>query len=362
VRPQRAGLSGPAALRLSTSADRTIAAEQIARSPAWLPLGSAAGDAVRLVHLDESAYRSASFLDQRLLTLGYRQGECSVPVLEAAAARLSSRAHWIFHTGHVGSTLISRLVGAHAGFFSLREPALLRAVCVQAPSPPRTAALAVALALLGRTWRAPQRAVVKATSFVSELAEPILAGTDRPAAIFMFAQPHAYLQTIFAGPVSRVENRQLAAARLERLAQRLGAGEWRPDLHSEGECIAMSWLCEMTVLHQAATRCEDRVVWTDFDDFLAAPAAALAGVFRGLGVDPPAPEIEAIIAGPLMQQYSKAPEHPYDAELRRSLLLAADHEHAVQIRRGLAWLHRIAAHYPAVAAVLERSARERGTS
>jgi hypothetical protein len=348
-------------LRPPTSADRRIAAEDIARSPAWLPLESVAGDAVRLVHLDEPAYRSASFLDQRLLTLGYPQGECSVPVLAAAAARLRSRPHWIFHTGHVGSTLISRLVGAHAGFFSLREPLLLRAVSAQAPAA-RTAALAVALALMGRTWRAQQRAVVKVTSFVSELAESILAGPDRPAAIFMFAQPHAYLQSIFAVPVSRVENRQLTAARVQRLAQRLGAGEWRPDLRSEGECIAMSWLCEMTVLHLAAARCEDRVLWTDFDDFLAAPAPALLGVFRALGVDPAVPEIEAIIGGPLMHQYSKAPEHPYNAELRRSLLLAADHEHAGEIRCGMAWLHRVGAHQPTVAAVLERAARERGTS
>ncbi|HYB33443.1 MAG TPA: hypothetical protein VED45_08435, partial [Steroidobacteraceae bacterium] len=59
---------------------------------------------------------------------------------------------------------------------------------------------------------------------------------------------------------------------------------------------------------------------------------------------------------------SKAPEHAYDAELRRSLLLAADHEHAPEIRRGMAWLHRLGAHHPLVAAVLERSARERGMS
>ncbi len=332
------------------------------RSPAWLPLEAVGGHAVRLVRLDEAAYRAASFLDQRLLALGYPHGQCSVPVLEAAAARLSSRAHWIFHIGHVGSTLVSRLIGAHAEFFALREPALLRTVAAQSPSPARSAALMLALALLGRTWRADQRAVIKATSFVSELAQPVLAGADDPVAIFMFAQPHAYLQTIFAGPVSRVESRQLTAARLARLGQRLDAGEWRPDPRSEGECIAMSWLCEMTVLHQAAARSEPRVAWVDFDDFLVAPAAALRAIFRALGSAPPAHEIEALVGGPLMRQYSKAPEHAYDAELRRSLLLAADHEHAPEIRRGMAWLHRVGAHHPLVAAVLERSARERGMS
>jgi hypothetical protein len=33
---------------------------------------------------------------------------------------------YIFHVGHAGSTLNSRLVGAHAGAFALREPKILR--------------------------------------------------------------------------------------------------------------------------------------------------------------------------------------------------------------------------------------------
>jgi hypothetical protein len=333
-------------------------ADDIVCSPAWLPLEAAAGDRLRLVQLDEGAYRAASFLDQRLLALPYAQALCSVAVLAAAAARLTARAHYIFHIGHVGSTLISRLVGAHADFFALREPALLRALAA-APGNAFTAlGLDAALALLARTWHPRQRAVIKVTSFVSELAEPILAGADHPVAIFMFAQPQAYLQSIFAGPNSRVESRHLAAARLQRLTQRLGALEWPPDAHSEGESIAMSWLCEMTVLHQAAARFADRVRWADFDDFLSAPAATLLAILRALGGEPMPHEIEALAAGPLMQQYSKAPEHAYDADLRRNLLLAAEHEHALEIRRGMAWLHRLGAHNPLVAAVLERAARE----
>jgi hypothetical protein len=74
--------------------------------------------------------------------------------------------------------LISRLLVEHAGIFALREPALLRAIAARVtPSTPaaRTPGLDVALALLGRTWRREQRAVVKVTSFVSELAERMLA-------------------------------------------------------------------------------------------------------------------------------------------------------------------------------------------
>jgi hypothetical protein len=330
-----------------------IAEDDIVGSPAWFPLEAVAGDTVRLVHLDEAAYRAASFLDQRILSCGYEQKTCGLAILEAAAARLAPRAHYVFHTGHVGSTLISRLIGAHESFFSLREPALLRTISAQLPSAGGAPGLGVALPLLARTWRTNQRAVIKVTSFVSELAELILAGDDRPAAIFMFAHPLAYLRGIFAGPNSRVESRQLAPTRLQRLVRRLGDGEWRPDPHSEGENIAMSWLCEMTTLRQAAARFESQVLWVDFDTFLSQPLEGLGSILVRLGAAPTATQLEALASGPLMHQYSKAPEHAYDVALRRELLQQADREHAAEIRRGMDWLQVAARRHPLAAAVLQ---------
>jgi hypothetical protein len=333
----------------------TITAEEIRCSPAWLPLEPAAARAMRLVRLDETAYQAASFLDQRLLGLGYEHGVCGVDVLEAAAAGLAPRPHYVFHSGHVGSTLISRLIGAQPGLFALREPALLRELAWNGPG---AAALGLdaALALLARTWRPSERAVVKVTSFVSELAEPILAADGRSAAIFMFVGPLSYLRGILAGPNSRAETRQLAPSRLQRLARRLRAGEWGAELHSEGEAIAMSWLCEMTALCQAAATYRQQVFWVNFDAFLREPRAGLEAIFRFLGVEAPANDIRALVAGPLMHQYSKAPEYAYDAELRRRVLLSADAEHGAEIRRGIDWLRKVAMRHRLIEAVLDMCA------
>lgn len=310
---------------------------------------------MRLVRLDEAAYRAASFLDQRLLGLGYEQSACGVAVLEAAAAELMPRPHYVFHTGHVGSTLISRLIGAQQGFFALREPSLLRGFTQGAPG----AALALdsALALLARTWRPGERAVIKVTSFVSELAARMLAADRRSAAIFMFVLPLTFLRTILAGPNSRMETRQLAASRLQRLARRLGEGEWQADLHSEGEYVAMTWLCEMTALHQAAARYKQQVHWVNFDTFLREPRAGLEAIFRFLGAVVAANDLQALVTGPLMHQYSKAPEHAYDAELRRRVLLSADAEHGAEIRRGMDWLRKVAMRHRLIEELLDTCAR-----
>jgi hypothetical protein len=310
-------------------------------SPAWLPV-EAAGDAVSLVRLDEAAYRRASFLDQRLFALGYQRELCPGAMLEVAAGRLPPPSHYIFHTGHVGSTLISRLLGEHAAFFALREPAMLRAIAEPAAGTGSALRLDAALALFGRTWRTGQRAVVKATSFVSELAGRALGAGSRPTAILMFARPLEYLRGIFAGPASRAEIRQLAPARLKRLARRLGAPDLAFDPRSEGEWVAMSWACEMAALREAADRHPSQVLWVDFDAFLGEPGATLEAILRTLGERAGPDEIERLLNGPLMRQYSKAPEHPYDAALRRALLLEAGREHATQIGLGMRWLERLA--------------------
>jgi hypothetical protein len=323
-----------------------------------------------LVNLDEAAYQAASFLDERLLALKYPQSACAMSTIYAAAANLAPRSHYVFHTGHVGSTLISRLIGEHKRFFSLREPALLRAFADEptaqhgAITADASAHLVSVLALLARTWREEQRTVIKVTSIVNELAELILAGADRPAAIFMFTTPVNYLRGILGGPNSRVEAKALAPSRLRRLVRRLGAAEFesaegRP--RTEGEQVAMNWLCEMAALHQAGLRFESHVLWVNFDAFLLEPLAGLRAIFRRLGANPSDGELEALVTGPLMRQYSKAPAHAYDAALRRQVLQSADWQHGIEIKRGMEWLGKVAMRHPLIHSVLESSARVRYT-
>lgn len=330
-----------------------IAAEEIAQSPAWLPLETARDTArdprtVRLVRLDEVGYRAASFLDQRLLAANPPTATVAAATVAAAAARLTPGAHYIFHIGHVGSTLVSRLVGEFEGLFSVREPVALREAASHVTD------LRGTLGLLARTWRPGQRAVVKATSFVSELAESIMESDPHAAAIMMFTPAPAYLRCILGGPNSRTESRALGPARLARLRRRLGEGASGTDPQSEGQWIAMSWLCEMICLQQAARRFASRVLWVDFDEFLAAPRAGLEAIVGALGATAHPHDLQAIVGGPIMHRYSKAPEHAYDAALRQDVLAFAEREHLAEIRRGMAWLEALGARQPAAAEALQR--------
>jgi hypothetical protein len=208
--------------------------------------------------------------------------------------------------------------------------------------------LSVFLKLWSRTFRAGQRACVKATSFVSELASRILARPAGARAILMFVPAETYLATILGGPNSRQESKMLASSRLARLQDRIGNKEWTLASLSEGEVIAMSWACEMTALAAAAETAPEHVLWLNFDSFLGEPAAMLRSALQRLGIDPDNSSLQRLLSGPEMRRYSKAPEHAYDAYLRRAILAEARREQPMEMRRGLAWLDSAAGRFPAI--------------
>jgi hypothetical protein len=341
-------------------------AASLERSPELFPHDLNVGaESVSLIRLSESDYARASFLDARILNRQTIGRTVPWPQLQAAvgATQLEENCSYIFHIGHVGSTLLSRLLAAHTQVFALREPAILRTLAHMRADPgaqPRRWSeaefderLAAFLKLWSRTFRPEQRACIKATSFVSDLATEILARPSAPLAIFMFVPAETYLATIFGGPNSRQEARMLAESRLKRLHHRLDETRWKLASLSEGEMIAMGWACEMTALTAAAVSAGDRAMWLNFDTLLNDPRTELASAFRHLGIEVTQAEVEAILSGPEMHRYSKAPEHAYDAKLRSEVLDQARHQHAREIRRGLDWLTAASADAPAIGRAMD---------
>ena len=335
----------------------------LAASPEQFPFSlDPLTDLVSFLHLTRKDFDAASFLDGRILTPQTQLH--AVPWQQVAAALQSSplleRCSFIFHIGHVGSTLISRLIGAHPDALALREPLLLRTFA-QVMSDPDVrlnwsdddfnARLTGALKLLSRTFKPGQLPIIKATSFVSELSSRLLARASAPKALMMFVSPQNYLATMLGGANSRLEAGTLAPGRLRRLHRRIGIEAWQSNSLSEGENLALAWACEMSALAQAASSARERALWLDFDQFLADPSRLLK-ILHHFGIDAHDAQVHAILSGPHMRRYSKAPEHAYDAALRGDVLNQARSVHGREIRRGLVWLDRAAAQFAAVREVM----------
>jgi hypothetical protein len=110
----------------------------------------------------------------------------------------------------------------------------------------------------------------------------------------------------------------------------------------------------MSALAQAAESSAARLLPVDFDQFLIKPTSLLE-ILRHFDIDATAAEAQAILEGPDMRRYSKAPEYAYDAALRLQVLKQARALHAPEIRRGLAWLDDAAKKWPVIGRAIELS-------
>jgi hypothetical protein len=327
--------------------------DEIARDATWLAqaLDPAQG-LVRLIAMDRDSYRAESFLDDRMLQQAVDAQVVPWTLIEAAVCdRIRSDARWIFHIGHVGSTLLSRLLGELNGVLAIREPRLLRDLALSPPAI-REGYFSPVPRLMSRSFAPGEVACVKATSFVSEIAPELVPLGER--ALFIYAAPKNYVASILAGENSVKELHALASARAERMRRRVTGlmDECRGDAYR----AAAAWACEMTSLESAADRMEDRAItWLDVDRMLRDVPAALRLAADHFGFDADDITIRAVATGPLMGRYSKALEYDYSPALRRELIEQAERDHGRDIEGALAMLRSAAEKSPLLARALART-------
>ena len=305
---------------------------------------------ILLVQLDAGAYRTASFLDDRIL--GPATQGAWVPAGAVAQASRSVKnarpVHFIFHTGHVGSTLVSRLLDETGAVLPLREPLPLRTLAEAYDALGRSdsllsesqfdLALATFMRLWGRGYDATRCVVVKATSSAGRLAAPILAGSEGSRAVYMSLRAEPYLATLLAGQNSPTDLRGHGPERMRRLQGRIAAP--LPPLHtlSIGELAAMSWLAESCTQRDAVKRFPDRVVAVDFEEFLATIAESMQRILAHFALPRDARYLSEVVSSPVLTRYSKAPEYVYSPAIREEVLRESRRHNREEIRRGLAWL------------------------
>ena len=349
----------------------SISAEFLARLPVSPDIYAQKMDVPRelalLVQFDANAYRSASFLDDRILTAGIRGTWVPLArVVEAARlARDVRPLHFIFHTGHVGSTLVSRLLDSTGHVLSLREPLTLRNLADSADVLGQPESLLSAtqydvlletlLLLWSRGYDATHGVVLKATSSAGRMAVPLLAKRETARAIYLNLQSEPYLATLLAGQNSPIDLRGHGPGRIRRLQARIGTA-LRP-LHalSYGELAAMSWLVETWSQRDAVREFPGRTLALDFERFLGDVGPFMERVLRHFGLPGDPKYLQEVAHNPVLTRYSKAPEHAYTPDIRAQVLDDSRQRNREEIRKGLDWLERLGKADAGVAAVLNCS-------
>jgi hypothetical protein len=323
-----------------------------------------AREAVLLIEFDQAAYRAASFLDDRILAPTTKGAWQPLARLGQAVQAIGyvSPVHFIFHTGHVGSTLVSRLLDEVEGVLSLREPLPLRTLAEAAEVLGRpdsllseeqfTSASAIFMRLWGRGYAATRTVVVKATSTSGQMAAPLLAPQAESQAIYLNLHAEPYLATLLAGQNSPIDLRGHGPGRMRRLLAR-GVTDLQP-LHSLslGQLAALGWLAETWTQQDTVKEFAGRVAAVDFDDFLRDAGAHMSRIASHFGLPHDSTYAARVAQSPVLTRYSKAPQHEYSPNLRAEVLRESRARNRDEIAKGMAWLERMAGVNAGVAAVL----------
>ena len=326
----------------------------LARGPALYPMAlDLARGEVQLVEMVEADYRASSFLDERIVARDKRGQRVALADIERALAKSRSTRplHFIFHAGHVGSTLLSRLLDETGKVLSLREPMPLRTMAEA--SDMGTQNLDAILELLLRLWErgfgGNDAVVLKATSATQRLAPKLLTMRPGARAVALNVSVESYLATMLAAPNSAIDLNAHGPERMHRLGK-LGIAIPRPS--TLGELAAMSWLVEKLTQAEIERVHGGRVMAIDFDAMLLSLEETLRRVADHFGLGLEAGRVEQIAKSPALSRYSKAPEHAYSAALRSGLLSEARARYADEIRTAIAWLKTLAVDHEPIAALL----------
>lgn len=304
------------------------------------------------VQVDERLIRTATFLDPRSLVQG-RQSSAIVDALALCAEldRADVRRRpirWIFHLGHCGSTLLSRVVDGFSGVLGLREPQCLLSLesyRMELDTPLARVSrerweglLSTSLRLLGRGFDPEQRVVIKPTSVCGALAERLLGVDD--TAVFLHIDLRDYLAALLREPGLRHQ------AWLNTLPRLSDWQSWTNDALAlrlygltPARAIALSWEVERRRVDQLQARLNQSVASVDFDDWLADPEAQTSRLASALGLETTQVEVQNALQSAALERYSKDPSQHFDRAARRRELDQSIHQYRDEIDDAMTW-HR----------------------
>lgn len=316
-----------------------------------------------LVPMTPANYNASSFLDRRIVTDSDMVFDLPLEVLLRMApwfAGSRQALHFIFHIGHCGSTLLSRLIGGLPGFLALREPAPLRMLAEYAlPGRPVPggwdASLAVVLGLLSRVFDHRDTAVVKPSSFCNRLMPSLMGWHPACRGVLMYIELSAYLAAMAKKGARRETETAMTRYHLAEIRHLLDDDDFEPPSMSGLETASLVWLMNLVhfqaALGQADSRGRLKVV--RFDDLLAEPVELLGDCAAFLGAQAPAHEIARVATDPaIVGTYSKGARQAYGTRERADELRRAHEAHGEEIEEAIRFAREISRRHPAFEAAL----------
>ncbi|MHB8405572.1 MAG: hypothetical protein ACYDCJ_09135 [Gammaproteobacteria bacterium] len=311
-----------------------------------------------IVRVSEGLYREASFLDDRLFNPQMEGFWLPLESVLQETSRLTAAApHYIFHVGHCGSTLISRLLAELPGCLPLREPMALLTLAVARRELGRPGSwvspaqwdqlLQTATRALARTYRDADRAIIKATSTAGNLLEVIGPQADSDSRLLMmYIGLESMLALMLRTPGLRDSIHAYSPVWLTDFCRLTGRNDINLAGLGDAQQIAVKWLTLLLLFHRTKLAAPERVRLLNFDDFLQRPAEEFADIAALFRLQCDQDKARSLCSGPLMRSYSKIPAQNFDPAQRERELQTARQQFRIEIHAGLEWAETLCRETP----------------
>lgn len=313
------------------------------------------------VNVDDTVYSASLFLDHRLEVNSPARKRIELIALldRFSRKKVSHRAaNYIFHIGHCGSTMISRLLGCFEGVLALREPVPLISLAENyrkiGEPPLRVNANQYSILesfvvhLVTRTFNEQQTALIKPTSYCYNIADRLMNYNKGSKSVMLYINLETYLATMLRASQRKAEALNAAQNCLSDL-KNISCIDYPviENLPVE-KTIALNWIAHMTWLIRLTQNksFNGRIGLVNFDDFLSNPAESLQSICTLFDIQANAGEIKTVINGPIMQSYSKKPEIDYNSDTRRRELAQYRQIYSREISSTLAWAEKLCTEQP----------------
>lgn len=284
----------------------------------------------QVLHFDRDDYRRASFLDGR--ALGHREVSGWIVTLDdlrAIAPPTDKSPHVLLHLGHLGSTLVSRLLDLVPSVLGLREPLPLLALAHERGHGDFDTWISLARSLLARSLEDGDTVIVKPTSVVTAIAPELLEPAQVHACL-LEVDLETWLATMLRD--SGLVHDLLATETVRGINPHA-----MPPAHTDAERIARLWLHEQQRWEALGGRHGSRLMKLGFDAVLDDPAHAVGALAAHYGLDVPADLDTRIADSGLLTRDAKTPGRAYDRGARAAMLADSHARHTQEIAGAMRW-------------------------
>jgi hypothetical protein len=303
-----------------------------------------------LVRLSETVYRDASFLDGRALSADSKGLVVPIEAFVDAAEKVAHQPYdAIFHVAHCGSTLVSRLLGALPHNLPKREPlswlacsAYARRVELDITERAWGRLFAATGRVLGRRYRAEDRVLLKSTSVGANLLPWSLGQEPSQKAVCVTMAFESWLANLLDDESARTDVLGRSRNWLQDLHQTTRRDDVTPERLGELEQLAAAWLAPMRWFAGGVRLVPDRTRIITTQAMLEHPTVGLAALAAFLELGASADQIQAVVDGPLLKEYSKSPGTAYDAVAAADKLAASRERHRDEIAKARAFIDTFA--------------------